>query len=213
MRKIVDFANLTAAVLAGAYLFLLTVFSTDGLRLLPDGIVASWGSRVLFLLVGAALVAANIHVLAEEWRTGGLRSNLRLSTDQGMTEFSVPSMEMLILRDLRAEADIVDPVVFLQPRGEGKPMLCKVELKLRRRKDVLNRIDSVKKKVRDIIDSLIPGGLTVEVLVEVRDFVADATAGGGSDRSRSRSSSREILPNPGEFNGPVYTDGGGSDGV
>jgi hypothetical protein len=209
MRKIVDFANLTVAVLVGAYLFLLTVFSTDGLRLLPDGIVASWGMRVLFLIIGAALVAANIHVLAQEWKTVGLRSNLRLSTDQGMTEFSVPSMEMLILRDLRAEPDIVDPVVFLQPRGEGKPMLCKVELKLRRQKDVLHRIDAVKKKVRDIIDGLIPGGLTVDVLVEVRDFVSEPAQVGGN----SRSSSREILPNPGEFNGPVYTDGGGSDGV
>ncbi len=207
MRKIVDFANLTVAVLVGAYLFLLTVFATDGLRLMPDGMVNSWGPRFLFLLVGGALVAANIYVLVQEWKTGGLRSNLRLTTDQGMTEFSVPSMEMLILRDLKAEPDIVDPVVFLQPRGEGKPMLCKVELKLRRQKDVLKRIDGVKKRVRDVIDGLIPGGLTVEVLVEVRDFVAESAT-----RSSSRSS-RQTLPSPGEFNGPVYTDGGGSDGV
>ncbi len=79
MRKIVDFANLTVAVLVGAYLFLLTVFATDGLRLMPDGMVNSWGARILFLLVGGALVAANIHVLVQEWKTGGLRSNLRAS--------------------------------------------------------------------------------------------------------------------------------------
>lgn len=213
MRKIVDFANLTAAVLVGAYLFLLTVLSTDGLRLIPDSIVASAGLRILFLLAGAALVALNIHILMEDWKAGGLRSNLRLSTDQGTTEFSVPSMEMLILRDLRAEADIVDPVVFLQPRGEGKPMLCKVEMKLRRQKDVLNRIDSVKKKVRDIIDGLIPGGLTVEVLVEVRDFVAEASAGGRTTGRSGREHAHGAGAAPGEFNGPVYTDGGGSDGV
>ena len=205
LRKIVDFANLTVAVLAGAYLFLLTLFNTDGLRMMPEGLVDSAGPRILFFLIGAGLVAANISVLVQEWKTGGLRSNLRLTTDQGLTEFSVPSMEMLILRDLKAEPDIVDPIVMLQPRGEGKPMLCKVELKLRRQNDVLKRIDGIKKKVRDIIDGLIPGGLTVEVLVEVRDFVNES-AGAGQSR-------QEILPEPGEFNGPVYMDGGGSEGV
>lgn len=210
MRKFVDFANITVTVLAGAYLALLTLFATDGLRLMPEGFVSGWGARILFFLVGAGLVAANLKVLEREWKTGGLRSNLRLTTEQGMTEFSVPSMELLILRDLKAEKDIVDPTVFLQPRGEGKPMLCKVDLKLRRQDDVLKRIDSVKKKVRDIIDRLIPGGLTVEVLVEVRDFVSESMRG---TRTSSRATRGEAMPNPGEFNGPVYADGGGSDGV
>lgn len=206
MRKIVDFVNLTVAVLAGAYLTLLTLFATDGLKLMPEGLVSAWGSRLLFLVIGLALVGANIYVLVQEWKAGGLRSNLRLTTEQGMTEFSVPSMEMLVLRDLKEEPDIVDPVVTLKPRGEGKPMLCEVELKLRRQEDVLKRIDGIKKKVRDTIDRLIPGGLTVEVHVEVRDFVNEKA-------SRNDRSSREKLPEPGEFNGPVYTDGGGSDGV
>ena len=206
MRKIVDFANVTVTVLTGAYLVLLTLFATEGLRLMPEGLVATWGVRFLFFLIGVALVGVNIKVLMREWKTGGLRSNLRITTEQGMTEFSVPSMELLILRDLKAEPDIVDPAVTLKPRGEGKPMLCEVELKLRRQEDVLKRIDSIKKKVRDIIDRLIPGGLTVEVLVEVRDFVSE------SMRS-ARTSSRETMPEPGEFNGPVYADGGGSEGV
>ncbi len=207
MRRIVDFANVTVTVLTGAYLVLLTLFATEGLRLMPEGLVATWGVRVLFFLIGIALVGANIRVLMQEWKTGGLRSNLRITTEHGMTEFSVPSLEMLILRDLRAEPDIVDPTVVLQPRGEGKPMLCKVDLKLRRQEDVLKRIDQIKKKVRDIIDRLIPGGLTVEVLVEVRDFVSE------SMRRDPRTSSREILPPAGEFNGPVYSDGSGSEGV
>ncbi len=210
MRKFVDFANVAAAVLLGAYLVLLTLFATDGLRLMPEGILGGWGVRILFFLIGAGLVAANVKVLEREWKTGGLRSNLRLTTEQGMTEFSVPSMELLILHDLKAEADIIDPTVFLQPRGEGKPMLCKVDLKLRRQEDVLKRIDSVKRKVRDIIDRLIPGGLTVEVLVEVRDFVSGSVRG---TRTSSRATRGETLPNPAEFNGPVYADGGGSDGV
>lgn len=208
MRKIVDFANLTVAVLVGAYLTLLTLFATDGLVGVPDGLVSSWGVRILFLLIGLALVAANIYILVQEWKAGGLRSNLRLTTEQGMTEFSVSAMEMLLLRELKEDPDIVDPIVVLKPRGEGKPMLCEVELKLRRQDDVLKRIDAIKKRVRDAIDRLIPGGLTVEVLVEVRDFVSDKSPAGANSRS-----GRESLPNPGEFNGPVYTDGGGSDGV
>lgn len=209
MRRIVDFANLTVTLVGGAYLALLTMFATDGLKMMPEGLVSSWGPRILFLLLGLGLVSANIYVLVQEWKTGGLRSNLRLTTDQGMTEFSVPSMELLILRDLKEEPDVLDPVVTLKPRGEGKPMLCEVELKLRRQDDVLKRIDGIKKRVRDIIDRLIPGGLTVDVLVEVRDFVNEKAA----STTRDRRSSREMLPRPGEFNGPVYTDGGGSDGV
>lgn len=204
MRKIVDFANVTMTVLAGAYLTLLTLFATDGLQSLPAGLVHSWGLRILFLVIGAFLVGVNIHLLVKDWKTGGLRSNLRITTDQGMTEFSVPSMEMLVLRELKSEPDIVDPVVTLKPRGEGKPMQCEVELKLRRKEDVLKRIDGIKKKVRDVIDRLIPGGLTVDVLVEVRDFVADGSAA---------ISGRQSMVEPGEFNGPVYTDGGGSEGV
>ncbi|MCC8166387.1 MAG: alkaline shock response membrane anchor protein AmaP [Planctomycetes bacterium] len=205
MRRFVDFANVTVTVLIGAYLVLLTLFATDGLKLMPEGLVDSWGPRFLFFLIGAALVGVNLNVLVKEWKTGGLRSNLRITTEQGTTEFSVPAMEMLVLRDLKAEPDILDPVVTLRPRGEGKPMRCEVELKLRRQEDVIKRIDGIKKKVRDIIDRLIPGGLTVEVLVEVRDIV--------NGKSASPAAPGETVLPTKEFNGPVYTDGGGSEGV
>jgi hypothetical protein len=52
-------------------------------------------------------------------------------------------------------------------------------------------MDSIKRTIRDDLDRLIPGGLTVDVLVEVRDFVSDKT---------------------GEFNGPVYSDAGPDNG-
>lgn len=202
MRKIMDFVNVTVTVLTGAYLILLTLAATQGLRGVPDGLVASWGYRFLFLLIGIALVGMNIRVLVKEWKTVGLKGNLRLSTEQGTTELSIPSLEMLLLRDLREEPDIVEPMVTLTPRDEGKPMLCEIELKLRRQDDVIKRIDGIKRKVRDIIDRLIPGGLTVEVLVEVKEFVVD------SMRAR-----HEPGPASGEFNGPVYTNASGSDGV
>lgn len=203
MRKIMDFANVTMTVLTGAYLTLLALFATDGLKAVPEGLVASWGIRLLFLFFGVLLVGINIHVLVREWKAGGLRNNLRITTEQGMTEVSVPSMEQILLRDLKAEPDIVEPSVTLKPRGEGKPMLCEVTLKLRRQEDVIKRIDGVKKKVRDVIDRLIPGGFTVEVLVEVRDFVSEPAAA----RRDGAGEAGE------EFNGPVYSDGGGSDGV
>lgn len=200
MRKIVDLANLTVSVATGAYLVLLTVFRWDVLKAVPEALASS-NMAILCFLVGIALVIANLHVLFKEWKAGGLRRNLRITTDQGMSELSVAALEMLLLRDLRAEPDIVDPVVSLSPRGEGKPMLCILELKLRRQNDVIKRMDDIKRKIRDDIDRLIPGGLTVEVQGEVRDFVSETAR------------EKEKAPEPGEFNGPVYTDVVDSDSV
>lgn len=203
MRKIVDYANITATVLVGAYLVLLILFRTTALRSIPEGIVSSgMGAQILCFLIGAFLVGVNLHVLIREWKAGGLRRNLRITTDQGKSELSVSALEMLLLRDLRAEPDILDPGVALTPRGEGKPMLCEIELKLRRQEDVIHRIDNIKRRIRDDIDGLIPGGLTVEVMVEVRDFVSEMP------REKER-----MAPAESEFNGPVYSDAGGSDSV
>lgn len=204
MRRIMDFANVLMTVLTGSYLVLLTAANTDGLKAVPAGLVSSGGWRLFFCLLGIFLVAVNIRALVKDWKAGGLRENLRISTEQGMTELSVPSLEMLILRDLRAEPDVVDPSVTLKPRGEGKPMRCFVQLKLRRQRDVIKRGDDIKRKVRDIIDQLIPGGLTVEVVVDVRDIVSDSL----------RTKTSEPVPEPaGEFNGPVFPNDPGSDGV
>ncbi len=203
MRKIVDYANVTVSVLIGAYLVLLALFHTNGLKQVPEGLVSSgFLTTVIVLLIGAFLVFVNINVLVKEWKAGGLRRNLRITTDQGMSELSVTALEMLLLRDLRAEPDVVEPAVSLTPRGEGKPMLCEIELKLRRQNDVIKRVDGLKRRIRDDFDKLIPGGLTVEVMVEVRDFVSETT------REKEK-----LDPRQGEFNGPVYSDAGGSDSV
>ena len=200
MRKIVDFANIVATVLLGAYLVLLTLFRTPSLKGVTEGLTSN-GVVVVCFIVGAFLLVINLNLLLREWKAGGLRRNIRVTTDQGMNELSVAALEMLLLRDLRAEPDIVDPLVDLTPRGEGKPMLCELKLKLRRQEDVIKRMDAIKRKIRDDIDRLIPGGLTVEVQGEVRDFVSDAP------REKSKA------PEPGEFNGPVYSDASGSDSV
>ncbi|MDR3077630.1 MAG: hypothetical protein LBV15_02575 [Planctomycetota bacterium] len=194
MRKVLDFANVTIAVLAGAYLTLLVLFRSEGMQTLPQWLSSS-GVWIITLLAGLFLAGGNIHELIQEWRIGGLRRNLRLSTEQGMTELSVAALEAMILRDLKAESDIIDPHVFLIPHGEGKPMVCELDLKLVRQEDVIKRLDVVKRKVRNDLDRLIPGGLTVDVLIEVKDFMSDA---GRSERLKAERT--------GEFNGPVYSD-------
>ncbi len=195
MRKVVDFANILASVLLGLYLVALAVFRSGKLLAFPEWLTSS-GVIVFCFLVGLFLVASNLKVLSNEWKAGGLRRNLRITTDSGQNELSVAALELLILRDLKAQPDIVDPIVILQPRAEGKPMLCLLELKLRRQNDVIKRVDSIKHQIRDIFEGLIPGGLTVEVQAEVRGFVEEAPK------------KRESTPGAGpEFNGPVYSDG------
>ena len=204
MRRIMDFSNVVMTMVTGLYLVLLTVAGTENVKAIPDWLVDSTGWRLFFLALGVFLVAVNIRTLVKDWREGGLlRENLRIPTEQGMTELSVPSLEMLILRDLRAEPDIVEPFVKLRPKGVGKPMRCFVELKLRRQPDVIKRGDAIKRKVRDIIDQLIPGGLTVEVLVDVRDIVSESV--------RAKAPAAKAAAS--EFNGPVYSNDSGSDGV
>ena len=203
LRKVVDFANVTVSLATGAYLFLLLTLRFEWLKALPAGMIAS-GLWWLFLLAAAGLLFANIYLLVIEYRIKGFRDNLRISTEQGKIELSVAALEMQLLRDLRNEPDVSEPVVRLEPHGEGKPMLCEVSLKLRRQDDVISRMDSLKRMVSDNIYRLIPSGLTVEIRVEIKGFVTD----------NPRVSRRERAPaEPGEFNGPVYSDGGGSEGV
>jgi hypothetical protein len=114
-----------------------------------------------------------------------------------MTELSVTALEMLLVRDLKAEPDIVDPNVTLTPRGEGRPMLCEVALKLLRQENVIARMDVIKLMTRSAIDKLIPSGITVDVRVEVMDFVSVVL--GPEQPGES---------GVGEFKGPVYSDAG-----
>lgn len=199
MRKIVDIANVAVTVLVGAYLIVMAL-GWEAMIALPQWLRSSWTLTILTIAVGLLLVGANVLVLYNEIQIGGFGQYLRITTDQGRTNFFIPTLEMQLQRELRAEPDIVEPLVMLTPRGEGKPMKCEVELKLRRTRGGLQRIDEIKRKVRDIFDRLITGGITVEVLVDVRDFIPEAGA-------------QEILPDAAEFNGPVYTDGAGSEGV
>ncbi|MDR0362023.1 MAG: hypothetical protein LBJ46_04980 [Planctomycetota bacterium] len=200
MRKVVDFVNIAVSVLFGAYLIVLVFFRPEKLMAAPEWLVTS-GVVLITLLVGLFTVGANLYILFNEWKAGGLRRNLKITTDHGQNELSVAALEMLLLRDLKSQPDIVDPVITLYPRGEGKPMLCLLELKLRRQNDVIHRMDAIKLHIREIFDRLIPGGITVEVQEEVRGFVEDAPK------------TRESAVMDKEFNGPVYSDGGDADGI
>jgi hypothetical protein len=193
MRKLADFVNITFTVLLGVYLVFIVLFHPDALLTLPVCLTTSW-VMLLTLLLGLGLVALNVKVLADEWRAGGLRRNLRITTESGQNELSVSALEMLILRDLKAQADIVDPIVSLEPRREGRPMLCQLEFKLLRQNDIIKRMDAIKHQIRDVFYHLIPGGLTVDVQAEVRGFVDSRTEGTSSTREE------------GLFNGPVYSE-------
>lgn len=198
MRRVLDFANLTAAMLFGAYLLALVIAALFGLErvyAVPTWLATS-GLAVICFLAGAFLVGANIYILAVEWRAGGLRWNLRVTTDHGHNELSVAALESLLLRDLKAQGDVADPIVRLQPRGEGRPMLCRLELKLRRQDDIIKRMDDIKIHIREIFDRLIPGGITVEVQEEVRAIIEDAPK------------TRDSAVIGKEFNGPEYPDDG-----
>lgn len=193
VRQIVDCTNVVVAVLLGAYLMVMCS-GWDAFVSLPAWLRSSWALLIATFVIGLLLVGLNLLELYNEYREGGFSNYLHLSTEQGRTSFYIPTLEMQLQRELKAEPDIVDPLVTLKPHGEGKPMTCWVELKLRRSKEGgMKRVDEIKKRVRDIIDRLISVGLTVEVLVDVRDFVS-----GEPD---------------GNFNGPVYVDGAGSEGV
>lgn len=196
MRKIMDFANVAFTVLLGCYLFLLPVFALFGsgrLTTVPVWLSSSGGLLFLCFVLGAFLVAANVCILVKELKAGGLRRNLQITTDHGQNKLSISALEMMLLRDLRAQPDILEPIVRLHPKPEGKPMLCELELKLKRQNDVIKRMDGIKRQIRETFDRLIPGGITVEVQAEVRDLVEDYPK------------TKEKAPE-GEFNGPVYAD-------
>lgn len=213
VRKIVDGTNVTVTVLLGLYLIVMC-FGSEALISLPAWLRSSWWLLTLTVVVGLLLVGLNILELYYEIKDGSFSQYfsqyLHLSTDQGRVSFYIPTLEMQLQRELKAEPDVVDPLVSITPHAEGKPLTCEVELKLRRTRDGLKRndeinglkrIDEIKKRVRDIIDRLISVGLTVDVLVDVRDFINEPAG------------SREASPDAGEFNGPVYADGAGSEGV
>lgn len=178
LRKVVDISNVTITVLTGAYLVLVTLFRTDGLRAVPTGL-STGGWAVICFFLGAGLLAANIYFLVQEWKLGGFRQNLFITTDHGQNELQVAALEMRLVRDLRADPDIVEPSVHLTPLGEGKPMQCKVELKLRddEDKDIVSRTDVIMRRVREDIERIVTGGITVDISVKVKGIISDSPRG------------------------------------
>ena len=189
MRKLTDFINVTAAVLLG--LFLISLIFIRNERLLNLSAWLSTPSVIVFaVIIGLLLVAVNLNVLVQEWKIGGLRRNLRITTDNGPSDLWIAGLESLLLRELKAQGDILDPLVTLEARAEGHPMLCLLEYRLKRQDDVLSRSDAIKRLVRDTFQRLIPSGVTIEIRSEIRDFVEDMPV--------------EKPLKKDEFQGPVY---------
>lgn len=193
MRKITDFVNVASGVLLGLYLFFLTVSGAQRLIELPAWLISTWSLLILAFLVGALLLYMNIRLLVQEWRDGGLRWMLRISTEEGPSELSVTALEALLVRELRDQPDVVDPLVTIYPKREGYPIVCIIELSLKRQDDVIRRTDALKKMVRTSFLRMIPNGVTVEIRAEIRNIVDDAPAPASQTF--------------GEFSGPVYPEG------
>lgn len=193
MRKVTDFANVAAGVLLGLYLLFLTISGAQRLIDLPAWLVSSWAIWLLAFFAGALLLYLNIRLLVQEWQDGGLRWMLRISTEEGPSELSVTALEALLVRELKDQPDVVDPLVTIYPKREGYPIICIIELSLKRQDDVIRRTDALKKMVRSSFLRLIPSGVTVEIRAEIRNIVDDAPTPANQTFS--------------EFSGPVYPEG------
>ena len=194
-RRIIDFVNVATGTVLGLFLVITAVsagalWDTLFLRIRS----APWGLPNLILIAGLILVVVNVWTLARMWRAGFFHRKLRVVSDEGANELSIPSLESLLVKELKTQPDVVDPKVALESKGEGHPVVCRLKYKLKRQENVIRRADELKKLVKVTFLRLLPAGVEIEIVGEVRGLVTEETP------SSEKTS---------EFSGPVYpTDGG-----
>jgi len=187
MRRIVDAANLLFGALAGFYLI--------GLALRPEALLelqrwlAATSAGPLLGLVGLGLVGGNFAVGWREYRAGGYARVLEVVTEEGRNTVCLRALEGQLLGELQRQADIGAPSVRLEPRGEGQPLLARLDFRLRKQENVMRRVDDLKRLVRECYLRLLPAGAPLEILANVRDLTDE---NGESPRLES------------EFAGPKY---------
>jgi signal transduction histidine kinase len=188
-RRIIDFVNVAAGTILGLFV-LVFVIRHEGVSAFKV-----WNLKLLnFILVAAViLVIVNAWALVRMWRAGFFRRKLRVVSDEGANELSLSSLEALLVKELKTQADVVDPKVTLESKGDGHPLLCHLKYKLKRQENVIGRADELKKLVKAAFLRLLPAGVEIAIVGEVHDLVSDAPA---AEKS-------------GEFAGPVYPPDGG----
>lgn len=199
MRKAADFLNSLAGILLGLYLTAL-FFLPHQPKLLhvPNTITNSYWLWFIALLFGAALLVLNGIITKEDIENGGLRRNLKITTDEGESIMSVSALEKQLLAELEVAADIINPRVFLRVKGEGIPISCRLRFELLQQDDVMTRVDALKKAVRDAFFRLIPSGANIEITADIQDL-------------RSADTPKVSVPGGNEFSGPVYPVNGDSE--
>jgi hypothetical protein len=190
MRKMTETLNIVVAMLAA--------FNMLGLYF-HHPLFANYHGRLFsgtiggFMVVVAALVLLlNLLTAIQEYRRGGFRRNLLITTESGQSVFSIRALEAQILDDLGRAPDVTDAAVQMEVQGEGQPVLCHLAFKLRRQEDVAARVDQIKQSTRESFTRLLPTGVGIEIDANVTDLV--------SERAVSAGASGE----GGEFSGPVY---------
>ena len=192
-RRIIDFVNVAAGTILGLFVLIAAIRQPGVFWNTALFRVTGWTVWNLILIAALILVAVNVWVAVRMWRAGVFRRKLRVVSDGGANELSIPSLESLLVGELKSQSDVVEPKVALESKGEGHPLLCRLAYKLKRQENVIQRADELKKLVKTAFLRLLPAGVEIEIVGEVRDLVADAPA----------------EEKTGEFSGPVYpTDGG-----
>ncbi|MBN2712084.1 MAG: hypothetical protein JXR97_06560 [Planctomycetes bacterium] len=194
MRRFVDTMNIVVAVMAG---FTLIIFKLNSPYVIARVTSVAGDLRLeLGFLVGLAIVALNIILAISEFKQGGFRRNLEVSSEDGHSTLSITALERQLLSTIASESDVIDPHVNLTAHGEGVPISCHAEFKLKRQDDVLARLDVIKKHLREAFLRIIPNGVGIEVSANVVDIVSENTVKSSSSSAGQSSS---------EFRGPDYS--------
>ncbi|EFK96006.1 membrane protein [sediment metagenome] len=171
MRRIIDTVNLLLGYLAGIFLVCLC--------LRPDTLIAflqylsQTSVAVLLLFLGLAVLVGNLRLAWREFRSGGSRRNLEVTTDEGVNILSIHALEQQLLAEVQKSPDVIEPAVAMAARGEGLPLACRIDFKLKRQENVMRRADEIKKRAREAFFRLIPSGAAIEITANVRDLVGE----------------------------------------
>lgn len=173
MRKVVDIINIIAAVIFGVMLASLP-WKADAVS--AQVLTAKTGFLAgVVLVVGLVIVVLNLAQAFREFRAGTFRRDLEITTEEGANRVNIHALERQLLAELTRQADISDASVILDAHGEGHPIACNLQFKLKRQDDVMKRVDTLKKAVRDTFLRIIPSGVGIEITATITDLV-DATA-------------------------------------
>jgi hypothetical protein len=190
MRKIIDTANIFAAIVFGSYLVALKIWSEALLTFQAEKLAGFMGW--ILLLLGAALVVGNFMEAYRDYAESESQRLLEVTTEQGVNAISIHALELQLLDVLNRAGDVSAPKVSLVSREDGAQIVCSLSFDLKKQDDVMKRADELKKLAREKFLKLIPSGVGIEIRANVTDLIDGTLAASGVSRQSD------------EFSGPVY---------